>query len=224
MVKKVFIDPGHGGIDSGAVGVDNLLEKDINLSVAKKVESLLKTQNLEIKLSRTSDTEVSLDERTKAANSWNADCYVSIHCNAYNGSTKGVETFSYSTATNDLAKYVHDEIIISGAYTVNRGLKTASFYVLKYTTMRACLIEMAFIDNVDDSKILVQRQDDLALAITKGICKYLGFEYTPVTTDPNTFYRVICGSFNNKSYAEERMAELKALGYNDVFIDVYTKE
>lgn len=187
MTKKVFIDPGHGGIDSGAVGVDNLLEKDINLSVAKKVEFLLKTQNLEIKLSRTSDTEVSLDERTKAANSWDAYCYVSIHCNAYNESTKGVETFSYSTATNDFAKYVHDEIITSGAYTVNRGLKTANFYVLKYTTMRACLIEMAFIDNVDDSKILVQKQDDLALAITKGICKYLGFEYAPVTTNFNTF-------------------------------------
>ena len=223
MSKKVFIDPGHGGIDSGAVGINNLLEKDINLSVAKKVESLLKTQNSEIKLSRTSDTTVSLDERTKVANSWDADCYVSIHCNSYSGTAKGVETFSYSTATNDLAKYVHDEIITSGAYTINRGLKTASFYVLKYTSMRACLIEMAFIDNVDDSKILVQKQDDLALAITKGICKYLGFEYTPVATDLNTFYRVICGSFNNKSYADQRINELKSLGYNDVFIDVYTK-
>jgi N-acetylmuramoyl-L-alanine amidase len=82
---------------------------------------------------------------------------------------------------------------------------------------------MAFIDNVDDSKILIQRQDDLALAITKGICKYLGFEYTPVTTDSDTFYRVICGSFNNNSSAEQRINELKSLGYNDVFIDVYTK-
>lgn len=224
MAKKVFIDPGHGGIDSGAVGVDNLLEKDINLSVAKKVESLLKTQGVEIKLSRTSDTTVSLDERTETANSWGANCYVSIHCNAYNGLAKGVETYSYANSTKDLAKYVHNEVIASKAYTLDRGLKTASFYVLKYTTMRACLIEMAFIDNVEDSKILLQRQDDLALAITKGICKYLGFEYTPITIDPNTFYRVVCGSFNNKSYAEQRMDELKALGYKDVFIDVYTKE
>lgn len=224
MTKKVFIDPGHGGIDSGARGVDNLLEKDINLSVAKKVEYLLKTQDVQVKLSRTSDTTVLLDERTKAANSWDADCYVSIHCNAYKGLAKGVETYSYLTSTNDLAKYVHSEVIASKAYTLDRGLKTASFYVLKYTNMRACLIEMAFIDNVEDSKILLQKQDDLALAITKGICKYLGFEYTPVPIDPNTFYRVVCGSFNSKSYAEQRMDELKELGYSDVFIDVYVKK
>ena len=90
--------------------------------------------------------------------------------------------------------------------------------------MRSCLIEMAFIDNIDDSKILVQKQDELALAISKGICKYLGFEYKPVEIDPNIFYRVVCGSFNNKAYAEERMAELKVLGYSDVFIETYTKQ
>ena len=88
MSKKIFIDPGHGGLDSGAVGVNNLLEKNINLSVAKKVESLLKKQNLEVKLSRTDDSTLSLDGRTLAANTWNADCYVSIHCNSFNNLAK----------------------------------------------------------------------------------------------------------------------------------------
>ena len=69
MAKKIFIDPGHGGNDSGAVGINNLLEKDINLSVAKKVQDLLKSKGLEVILSRTYDKTLSLNDRTSAANS-----------------------------------------------------------------------------------------------------------------------------------------------------------
>ncbi|MGL6107220.1 N-acetylmuramoyl-L-alanine amidase [Romboutsia sp.] len=233
MAKKVFIDPGHGGNDSGAVGVDKLLEKNINLSVAKKVKDLLIKQGLEVKLSRESDTTVSLEQRTTAANNWKADCFVSIHCNAYNTAAHGIETFSYTESTSNLAKDVHSEVIKTGAYTVNRGTKTASFYVLKHTNMRAALIELAFIDNKEDAKILTTRQDDLALGVAKGICKYLGIEYKPDSgsggeippvVDTNTFYRVVCGSFNNRVYAEERVEELKQLGYEDTFIIAYTKE
>ena len=148
MAKKVFIDPGHGGNDSGAVGINNLLEKDITLSVAKKVYDFLKKQGLEIKLSRTDDKTLSLKDRTSAANSWKADCFISIHCNAFNGNASGVETYSYTTSTNDLAANIHEEVLKTKCYTKNRGTKTANFYVIKYTNMRACLIELAFIDNI----------------------------------------------------------------------------
>ncbi|MDU7967732.1 MAG: N-acetylmuramoyl-L-alanine amidase, partial [Paeniclostridium sordellii] len=94
MPKKVFLDPGHGGNDSGAIGVNNLYEKDIVLQVAKKVEELLKKQGLEVKLSRDVDKTLALKDRTDMANSWKADCYVSIHCNAFNGNAKGLETYS----------------------------------------------------------------------------------------------------------------------------------
>lgn len=234
MAKKVFIDPGHGGNDSGAIGVNNLLEKDINLSVAKKVYNLLKNQDLDVRLSRDDDKTLSLNDRTSAANSWNADCFISIHCNAFNGEAFGIETYSYTTSTNDLATNVHEEVLKTKAYTKNRGTKTANFYVLRYTNMRACLIELAFIDNVEDSKILLQKQDELAQAIAKGICKYLGLEYKFIedsdntedipVIDKNTFYRVICGSFNNRVYAEERLEKLKELGMEDCFIDIYKKE
>lgn len=233
MAKKVFIDPGHGGNDSGAVGVNKLLEKDINLSVAKKVKDLLLKQGVEVKLSRESDVTVSLDQRTTAANNWSADCFVSIHCNAYNTQAYGIETFSYNESTNNLAKDVHSEVLATGAYTKNRGTKTASFYVLKYTKMRAALIELAFIDNEQDVKILTSKQDELALGVAKGVCKYLGIEYKPnngggetipPVTDTDTFYRVVCGSFNNRVYAEERQEELKNLGYEDTFIVAYQKE
>lgn len=235
MAKKVFIDPGHGGSDSGAVGVSGLLEKDINLAVAKKVRDLLKIQGLEVKLSRENDMTMSLRERTTAANSWKADCYLSIHCNAYSGSAKGIETFSYTTNTNDLARAIHSQVLVTKAYTVNRGLKTASFYVLRNSNMRASLIELAFVDNIDDAKILTTKQDDLALGVAKGICKYFNIEYKPDTgknegntnppvKDSKTYYRVVCGSFNNRVNAEERVEELKEKGFADSFIVIYEKE
>ncbi len=96
MAKKVFIDPGHGGTDSGAVGVNNLYEKNVNLAVAKEVGKLLEMNGIEVKLSRTTDITVSLESRTNSANSWKADCFVSIHCNAFDGKAKGLETFAYS--------------------------------------------------------------------------------------------------------------------------------
>ncbi|MGL5617219.1 MAG: N-acetylmuramoyl-L-alanine amidase [Sarcina sp.] len=232
-MAKVFLDPGHGGADSGAVGVNNTLEKTINLQVAKKVEELLKKQGIEVKLSRTSDGTLSLKERTDMANAWKADCFLSIHCNAFTGSAKGVETYSYTTSTSNLAIAIHNEILKTNAFTLNRGTKTANFYVIKHTNMRASLVELAFIDNKEDIVILTTKQDQLALGIAKGICNYLGIVYKPVTNPPvtpvppivnsNTFYRVVCGSFTEKVNAEERIEELKKQGFDDAFIAIYEK-
>lgn len=233
MPKKVFIDPGHGGSDSGAVGVNNLLEKNINLQVSKKVEELLKKQGLEVKLSRDIDKTLSLASRTDSANAWKANCFVSIHCNAFNEKATGIETYAYTSTTLDLANDVHTELLNTKAYTVNRGVKTANFYVIKNSNMRACLVELGFIDNKEDVKNLTQKQDELATGIAKGICKYLKIDYKPISdgggekppvVDSNTFYRVVCGSFNSKVYAEERLEELKKLGMEDTFIISYQKE
>lgn len=236
MSKKVFLDPGHGGTDPGAIGVNKLLEKDINLQVAKKVEALLKKQGIDVKLSRTNDSTLSLTQRSNMANTWKADCFVSIHCNAFNKLAKGIETFSLNQNTSNLAKDVHSEILNTKAYTLNRGTKTANFSVLTRTNMRACLVELGFIDNVDDAKILVEKQDELALGIAKGICKFLNIEYkttpvkpptppvTPPVNDSKTFYRVVCGSFTNIVNAEERVEQLKELGLDGAFIAAYIKD
>ncbi|MDU1538428.1 MAG: N-acetylmuramoyl-L-alanine amidase [Paeniclostridium sordellii] len=235
MAKKVFIDPGHGGNDNGASGVNNLLEKNINLAVSKKVFNLLKVQGLDVLLSRDNDSTLSLDSRTNAANKWDADCYIAIHCNSFDGNSKGLETYSYTTKTNDLASYIHDEILKSKSYTQNRGVKTANFHVLRNSNMRSCLVELAFIDNELDAKLLKENQNEFAVAIARGICNYLGVKYdssNPVPSEKsnvpvensNTFYRVVCGSFNNRIYAEEMAESLKYKGYNDVFIDVFVKK
>ena len=232
MSKKVYIDPGHGGNDSGAVGIDGALEKTVNLEMALKVEKLLKNQGLDVRLTRKDDRTLSLKERVDLANNWSADCFVSIHCNAFNKEAKGVETYSLNDKTSDLAKDIQEEILKTGAYTLNRGVKTANFYVLRNTKMRACLVELGFIDNFDDIKIMTEKDDEIATAIAKGICKFLKVEckprvdlepVNPPIQDSDTFYRVVCGSFNNKVNAEERIEELKEKGFDDCFITMFKK-
>ncbi|MBU5425027.1 N-acetylmuramoyl-L-alanine amidase [Tissierella pigra] len=182
---KVFLDPGHGGKDPGALG-NGLREKDIALSVTLKVGEILKRHNIEVIYSRTTDVFLELSERTNLANKANADIFVSIHCNAAeNINAKGVETFSYPNSTKGtaLAKCIQDSIIQSKVYTSDRGIKTANFAVLRQSNMPSALVELAFITNVDDGKILKDRQDELALAVAKGILNYLGIKYIEKTKE-----------------------------------------
>ena len=178
-MMKVFLDAGHGGKDPGALG-NGLKEKDINLYVTLKVGEILKKHNIEVIYSRTTDVFLELTERTNLANKANADILVSVHVNAAeNILAKGVETFSYPNSNKGtaLAKCIQDSIIASKNYTSDRGIKTANFAVLRQSNMPSALVELAFITNVDDAKILRDKQDDLALSVAKGILNYLGIKY-----------------------------------------------
>ena len=184
-MPKVFLDAGHGGKDPGALG-NGLREKDINLSVALKIGDVLKSHGVDVGYSRTTDVFVELQDRTTMANNFGADVFVSIHCNAFHDSSaQGVETYSYpgSVSGRDLAKAIQDSIVASGVYTVNRGIKTANFAVLRQTNMPAALVELAFITNPQDADILRNRQDDLALAVAKGILNNLGIPYKETHKD-----------------------------------------
>lgn len=185
MMYKIFIDAGHGGKDPGAVG-NGLQEKDINLSVALKVGKILKRHNVKVIYSRTTDVFVELSNRASMANKVNADIFVSIHCNAAgNIHAKGVETFSYpnSSKGSALAKYIQDSILQSKAYTTNRGIKTANFAVLRQSNMPSALVELAFITNAEDSKILGNKQLELAETVAKGILNYLGIKYIEISKE-----------------------------------------
>lgn len=186
-MPKVFLDAGHGGKDPGALG-NGLKEKDINLSVTLKVGNILTNHGVNVDYSRTTDTFLELADRAKKANDFKADIFVSIHCNAAeNVNAKGVETYNYPNSTNGakLAKSIQDSIISSKVYTANRGTKTANFAVLRLTNMPAALVEMAFITNAEDTNILKSKQDELAIAIAKGILNYLGIKYKENPSNPD---------------------------------------
>src|SRR5699024_2545295 len=105
---KLYLDPGHGGSDNGASG-NGLKEKDINLEIALKIRSILNSdyKNVEVKMSSTKDSTVSLSERTNEANNWGADYFLSIHCNSFNGSAQGYEDYIHSSLSDasKTAKY-----------------------------------------------------------------------------------------------------------------------
>lgn len=176
---KVFLDAGHGGKDPGASG-NGLIEKHIALSVALKTGNILKKHNVEVSYSRTTDTFIELSNRANRANVINADVFVSLHTNAFSDiNAQGVETYSHTGSTNGkiLATNIHNSIIESKLYTKNRGVKTANFAVLKNTKMPAVLVELGFITNADDSKILKSKQNEFAESIARGILSHLGIKY-----------------------------------------------
>lgn len=154
---KLYLDPGHGGTDSGATG-NGLLEKNLTLDIALRIRSLLLNnyENVDVKMSRETDVFVSLTERTNAANTWQANYFLSIHINsADSGSAKGYEDFIYyglsdSSQTATYQNILHEEIIkINELF--DRGKKKADFHVLRESNMPALLTENGFITNVEDA-------------------------------------------------------------------------
>lgn len=222
MAKKVWLDAGHGGKDPGAIG-NGMREKDIALSVTKKVGNILKRHEVKVGYTRTTDKAVDLNKRGSMANAFGADIFVSIHTNAFkNANAQGVETFSYPSSRSGakLAKSIQNEVIGAKLYSKNRGTKTANFAVLRQTRMPSALTEMAFITNKVDSNLLRDKQNEFAEAIAKGILKYLGISYKPVkkpTPDKSSkgLYKVQVGAFNDKKNAEKLAKELKKKGYNN---------
>ena len=185
---KVFVDPGHGGSDNGASGFGNL-EDELNLKVATKVENKLKEKGIQVKMSRTSDTFISLSDRASMANSYGADVFVSIHQNAADAaSANGIETF-YHTDKSNHKQYSSgiQSNVIKETSARDRGVKSANFAVLRETVMPAVLFESGFITNEVESNNLANPayQDNLATGIADGVEKYLK-ENIKLTQDPST--------------------------------------
>lgn len=171
---KVFLNPGHapnGNPDPGACGC-GLRECDVAKSVTDLVEHYLTAAGVEVVGNMQDDDLYAI---TSAANASGADIFISIHCNAFNGSACGTETCVYpgSAAGSKLGACIQQQIVDSLG-TVDRGLKVRKdLWVLKSTDMPAVLVELAFIDNEGDAELLRDQQDDFARAIARGVTDYV---------------------------------------------------
>ena len=104
-IRKIVLDPGHGGKDPGAIGVGGLAEKDIVLAVAKKLAAKLESQGINVVLTRKDDRYVPLEDRTAIANAENADLFISLHVNASpNAEARGLETYYLDNTTDEAAR------------------------------------------------------------------------------------------------------------------------
>jgi len=103
--RKVVVDAGHGGKDTGAIGPRGVREKDLTLAIARRVAARLKALGFQVIMTRKSDVFVSLDERTRVANEARADLFVSIHCNAARRRRlEGVETWTLNVSSDRYAE------------------------------------------------------------------------------------------------------------------------
>jgi N-acetylmuramoyl-L-alanine amidase len=222
-MPKVFLDYGHGGNDPGAIS-GPYKEKDFTLSIGKRVKYHLERHNLKVVESREGDTNPSLTERSNKANANWVDLAVSLHCNSFtDSSAQGVEIYTYGQGNREigLAKAILNQIIKAKLYTKNRGVKQANFHMVREIKTASVLLEMAFISNANDRNILLNKQEEMAIAITKGILSFYEMSYkndNKSNTTSDKLYRVQVGAFRERSNAEKLANELKARGYDVIIV------
>lgn len=176
---KIFIDPGHGGNDPGAVG-NGLLEKMLTLTISKRIKDMLvEYENVLVKLSREDDQTLSLKQRTDMANAWGADFLLSVHINAKPGGY-GYEDFVYPNSSGATLAYqnaIHEEVMKQVDFK-DRGKKQSNLHMLRESKMPALLTENGFIDHSGDAAKLKQTEfiDKIAQGHVNGIVKAFGLK------------------------------------------------
>ena len=194
--KTIFLDPGHGGRDSGAYYY-NVAEKDLNMQVYRKLRKKLEELGYKVLTSRDSDIDVDfITERSRMVNKTNSDIFISIHFNATGNAyskSSGIQTYSYSdepdypskinpywhnhpdrmSESKRLAAAIHSSLLAeTGAK--DAGLLERSFAILRETAKPAVLLELGYIDNFAENQQIRDShyQDKLVAGIVKGIQKY----------------------------------------------------
>ena len=177
--RLIVIDPGHGGKDPGAVSPSGTREKDINISVSQKLNEGLKDKGYTTVMTRDDDIFVGLYERPNIANNNQADIFISIHANAHsNKDIDGIQVL-YNPEGKDIESYPLAELImdelIKGTGAKDRGIiKRPRLVVLNKTSMPAVLIEVGFLTNSDEEKLITDEsyQDKIVNSIITAIDKY----------------------------------------------------
>lgn len=176
--KKIVIDPGHGGRDKGNVN-RGIVEKDVNLSIALKLEKMLKYIGTNVVLTRIDDSEITSEERIKIINKERPDFCISIHQNSFmmNG-MNGVEAYCYDKDEEALKL---GRIVCSNmnrfAGIKNRGIRTGDYYLLRESRVSTLIIECMYLTgNIDIEKYNEENYYLISKSIFDGICKYYNIE------------------------------------------------
>ncbi|MBC9783897.1 N-acetylmuramoyl-L-alanine amidase [Heliobacterium chlorum] len=171
----VLIDPGHGGSDPGALGPNQTREKDVTLQVALILRAQLQKKGIAVLMTRTEDMFVSLADRGTINDRVRPNLFLSIHANSFARSdVGGTETWYYDDQGKHLASLIQRNVLpITGRN--DRGIKQAGFYVLRSSPVPAALLEMAFISNPDEEKLLFDRnfQNRIAQTLCDTLTSYL---------------------------------------------------
>ena len=195
-VRRVVIDAGHGGKDTGARNDDyGLMEKDLVLDLSIRLKKMLEEAAIEVKLTRSSDVFIPLEERSRIANRYDADFFISLHLNsAASSEPSGFEVFALTPQNqpstkkpkptdedaerfpgnrndpwNILAAYHVERGLVQGIGGPDRGIKRARFSVLKHLDCPGVLVELGFLSHVDTAKKL--RSADFRQLLARSLCQ-----------------------------------------------------
>lgn len=192
----VVLDPGHGGQDSGAM-CGTILEKDLTLDIAQRIDRLLQAQGLATLMTRVGDSYVSLQDRAAVTNRARDCIFVSIHFNESKKTASGVETYyaehqtapaprlvswipffqgaaaeSPALASQSLARFIQ-EAMLARTKAPDRGTKAEQFFVIANVAAPAVLVEAGFLNKEDTAKLESNDyRDQMAAAISEGILRY----------------------------------------------------
>lgn len=201
--RVIVVDPGHGGIDPGVVGKNGLLEKDITLEVGKRLAANLGQAGSMVLMTRETDTDLSdsttlgaaakkredLERRMALANDNQADLYVSIHVNSFPSSDRrGAQTFVQPGKENSMqaSQYIQDELARLLRNTTRRPVEV-DYYITRNTTMPAVIVEIGFLSNDAEAKLLEDPayQGKVAWGIYAGVVKYFAGQGLPNQETPD---------------------------------------
>ncbi|WP_243386211.1 SH3 domain-containing protein [Bacillus kexueae] len=174
--KKIILDPGHGGYDSGAVGSRGTLEKHVTLQTAKLVYNKLKAQGADVKLTRSDDTYISLNSRVYTSNKQKTDAFISIHYDSSIYSTaSGITSFYYSSTKDKPLAEVIQKQLIKNTNLRDRGVKFGNFHVIRENYYPAVLLELGFLSNPTEEWTINTSvfQEQVSQAIYNGVVSYL---------------------------------------------------
>ena len=219
---KIAIRGGHCPKVPGASGIINEVVEDrkVKDAVIKYLKQLGHTVYDVTPPDSMPTSSGDLAHGVNEANRLKVDIFASIHFNAFNGTANGTEVCVYSP--HDYAQRVVDNLTKLGFKY--RGQKTRTgLYELKNTNMKAMIVEVCFVDStVDAAQYKKVGSDAVGKAIAEGIVNQTVPAPAPAPSNPTGYYRVVCGSFQNKNEAAQRQAELKAAGF-DSFLAYYEK-
>ena len=244
-MQLLILDAGHAKNTKGKNNLkENFYEWEFNNDMQYKIKSRCEDLGITVFLTNPNPSTVSdiaLSTRASLANDYwlrkskPKSMFISLHANAFSSDTaRGTETYiakNASTTSKNFAKVLNDNIVNTmkqiDSGTKDRGVKTENFTVIYKAAMPSVLVEYGFYTNLNDLKILKNNRDELVEATVKAICDYFGVTYkvdtNKNTTSENIFYRVVAGSYSNRSNAEAQVNLLKAKGINNAFIDIYKK-
>lgn len=174
----VVLDPGHGGLDPGAVAEDGIYEKTLNLRLARQVKNFLEAAGIEVVLTRSTDGACpALIERAVIANEKSADLFVSLHANSdLHPSCEGIELYYYpGSCQGEAIARITKRVIDDKGTLASCRVKPSSYLVLEKTAMPAVLVEAGYLSNATERMRLLDAfyRRQLAQAVAEGIIIHL---------------------------------------------------